>query len=95
MTPGVREQIAIERDVRTDPVKRADRFVERWNKLSDRAERAHVTGDISTQKAMRGHMANMAKSLERDPQMESILANRKLQLASRSTAAAALALNSR
>jgi hypothetical protein len=29
---------------------------------------------------MRSHMANMAKSLERDPQMESILANRKLEL---------------
>jgi Ti-type conjugative transfer relaxase TraA len=75
-----REQIAIERDVRTDPAKRADRFVERWNKLSDRAERAYVAGDISTQKAMRGHMADMARSLERDPQMESILANRKQQL---------------
>ncbi|MBW8840659.1 MAG: Ti-type conjugative transfer relaxase TraA [Sphingomonadales bacterium] len=75
-----REQIAIEKDVRTDPAKRADRFVERWNKLNDRAERAYVAGDISTQKAMRGHMADMAKSLERDPQMESILANRKQQL---------------
>ena len=75
-----REQIAIEKDVRTDPTKRADRFVERWNKLSDRAERAYVAGDISTQKAMNGHMADMARSLERDPQMESILANRKQQL---------------
>lgn len=72
------------RDVRNPghhlPVKRADRFVERWKKLSDHAERAYIAGDISTQKAMRGHMADMARSLERDPQMESILANRKQQL---------------
>ena len=63
-----------------DPATRADRFVERWNKLIDRAERAYVASDISTQKAMRGRMADMAKSLERDLQMESILANRKSQL---------------
>jgi Ti-type conjugative transfer relaxase TraA len=75
-----RDRIAIERDVRTDPAKRADQFVERWNKLTEGAERAYVAGDISTQKSMRSHMANMAKSLERDPQMESILANRKLEL---------------
>lgn len=66
--------------MRTDPTKRADRFVERWNRLSDRAERAYVSGDILTQKAMRGHMADMARSLERGPQMESVLANRKQQL---------------
>jgi hypothetical protein len=78
-TAGEREQIAIERG-RTDPAKRADRFVERWNKLSGRAERARVAGDVQTQKATRGHMADMAKSLERDPQMESILTNRKLEL---------------
>lgn len=80
VTRRTREQIVIKRDVRLDPAKRADRFVERWNKLSDRAERAYVAGDLSTQKAMRSQMADMAKSLERDPQMESILANRKRQL---------------
>jgi len=76
-TRRTREQIVIERDVRLDSAKRADRFVERWNKLSDRAERAYVVGDLSARKAARSQMADMAKSLERDPQLESILANRK------------------
>ncbi|MEO9132626.1 MAG: Ti-type conjugative transfer relaxase TraA [Sphingomonas sp.] len=75
-----REQIAIERDVRTDPNKRADRFVERWNKLSAGAERAYVAGDYNRRRTVQDDMRGMAKSLERDPQMESILANRKHQL---------------
>ncbi|WP_157082381.1 Ti-type conjugative transfer relaxase TraA, partial [Sphingomonas pruni] len=75
-----REQIAVEKEVRTDPVKRADRFIERWNRLNDHMERAYADGDLPTEKAMRGHMAEMAKSLERDAQLESILANRKLEL---------------
>jgi Ti-type conjugative transfer relaxase TraA len=75
-----REQIAIERDIRTDPNRRADRFVERWNRLSAGAERAYVAGDYDRRRAIQDDMRGMAKSLERDPQLESILANRKQQL---------------
>ena len=75
-----REQIAIERDIRTDPEKRADRFVGRWNQLSAGAERAYVAGDNDRRRVIQDEMRGMAKSLERDPQMESILANRKHQL---------------
>jgi Ti-type conjugative transfer relaxase TraA len=70
----------LEAEIRADPVLRADRFVERWNKLSARANRAYVAGDIDSRKSARNEMAGMAKSLERDPQMESILAARKVEL---------------
>ncbi|MGB3469548.1 MAG: Ti-type conjugative transfer relaxase TraA [Erythrobacter sp.] len=66
--------------LRTDPQRRADRFVERWQKLDETSQRQYQAGDISDYKATRVAMGNMAKSLERDPQLESILANRKLEL---------------
>ncbi|MFA6116350.1 MAG: Ti-type conjugative transfer relaxase TraA [Sphingomonas sp.] len=77
---GAVQAMQLETEMRTDPAKRADRFVERWNQLSRGADRAYQDGDTSGQKSIRGEMANMAKSLERDPQMESILANRKLEI---------------
>lgn len=79
-TTRTREQIAIEKQVRTDPEKRADRFVDRWKKLGEAADRAYEAGDNSGRKMMRGQMAEMAKSLERDPQLESVLASRKAAL---------------
>ncbi len=69
-----------ETELRTNPTKRADRFVERWNQLKENDRRAYREGDLSSQKTIRGEMANMARSLERDPQMESILRNRKLEI---------------
>jgi Ti-type conjugative transfer relaxase TraA len=79
-TARTREQIAIEKEVRTDPEKRADRFVDRWKKLGEAADRAYEAGVNSGRKMMRGQMAEMAKSLERDPQLESVLASRKAAL---------------
>jgi len=70
----------LETEIRTDPVLRADRFVGRWNTLQAQSERAYVAGDIDKQKSAHNQMAGMAKSLERDPQMESILAARKVEL---------------
>lgn len=69
-----------ESELRTSPTRRADAFVERWNKLSAQAERAYVTGDLAGRKSAQTAMADMAQSLERDPQMESILSARKAQL---------------
>jgi Ti-type conjugative transfer relaxase TraA len=79
-TERARQAIVHEREVRTDPRLRADRFVERWNRLSMAAERAYVAGDYDRRRLVQDDMRGMAKSLERDPQMESILANRKQQL---------------
>ncbi|MBQ8102385.1 MAG: Ti-type conjugative transfer relaxase TraA [Afipia sp.] len=70
----------LETEIRTNPQLRADRFVDRWNKLHAQSERAYVAGDMQGRKAIHSEMAGMAKSLERDPQMESILAARKVEL---------------
>jgi hypothetical protein len=72
--------MAVEAEIRTDPQKRADRFVDRWNKLTAGVERAYVAGDNAQRRVFENEMRGMAKSLERDPQLESILANRKQQL---------------
>ena len=72
--------LQLETELRTDPSRRADRFVERWQKLDHTSQRQYQAGDMSGYNATRSTMGDMAKSLERDPQMESILANRKKDL---------------
>jgi len=77
---GVIRAMALEAEMRTDPAKRADEFVASWTRLQKQSERAYVTGDAEGRKAIQSRMAGMVRSLERDPQMESILAARKAQL---------------
>jgi hypothetical protein len=72
--------LQLETEIRTDPQRRADRFVERWQKLDRSSGQRYAAGDYSGYKAARVEMGNMAMSLERDPQLESILANRKREL---------------
>jgi hypothetical protein len=72
--------LQLETEIRTDPNRRADRFVERWQKLDHTSQRQYQAGDMSGYKSTRAAMGDMAKSLERDPQLESILAGRKQQL---------------
>jgi len=72
--------LQLETELRTDPSRRADRFVERWQKLGQTSLHQYQAGDMPGYKATRSAMGAMAKSLERDPQLESILANRKRDL---------------
>jgi Ti-type conjugative transfer relaxase TraA len=72
--------LQFETELRTDPSRRADRFVERWQKLGHTSQRQYQAGDMSGYNATRSAMGAMAKSLERDPQLESILASRKKDL---------------
>ncbi|MHB1304425.1 MAG: Ti-type conjugative transfer relaxase TraA [Acidiphilium sp.] len=72
--------LQLETELRTDPARRADRFVARWRELGQASQRQYEAGDMSGYKATRSAMGDMAKSLERDPQLESILANRKRDL---------------
>jgi Ti-type conjugative transfer relaxase TraA len=72
--------LQLETELRIDPVRRADRFVERWQDLDHASHRQYQAGDISGYKATRSAMGDMARSLERDPQLESILDNRKREL---------------
>jgi Ti-type conjugative transfer relaxase TraA len=72
--------LQLETELRTDSQRRADRFVERWRELGQASQRQYQAGDMSGYKATRSAMGDMAKNLERDPQLESILANRKAEL---------------
>ncbi|TPJ96075.1 Ti-type conjugative transfer relaxase TraA [Mesorhizobium sp. B2-5-9] len=76
--------LQLETEIRTgldiDPGRRADRFVERWQKLAQTSQERYQAGDMSGYKSTRSAMSDMAKSLERDPQLESLLANHKKAL---------------
>jgi len=70
----------LEAEIRTDPDKRADRFVEGWRQLSQHREELQRDGDFRGARKVSEQMAGMAKSLERDAQVESLLRNRKQEL---------------
>lgn len=72
--------LQLETELRTGPERRADRFVERFRDLKQSGERQYAAGNYSGYQAARAEMGNMAMSLERDPQMESLLEGRKKQL---------------
>ncbi|MBZ9813862.1 Ti-type conjugative transfer relaxase TraA [Mesorhizobium sp. CA7] len=76
--------LEVETEIRTgldnDPSRRADRFVERWQQLDRTSRSQYQAGDMSGYKSTRTAMSDMAKSLERDPQLESLLANHKKAL---------------
>jgi Ti-type conjugative transfer relaxase TraA len=70
----------LETELRINPGRRADRFVEDWQKLDQASLRRYQAGDISGYRSARSAMGDMARGLERDPQLESLLANRKHEL---------------
>ncbi|MER9526064.1 Ti-type conjugative transfer relaxase TraA [Mesorhizobium sp. M0292] len=76
--------LQLETEIRTgmdiDPGRRADRSVERWQKLDRTGREQYQAGDMSGYKSTRSAMSDMAKSLERDPQLEPLLANRRREL---------------
>jgi hypothetical protein len=74
------EAMGRERQARTGLEHRADQFVKDWNNLEKQSQQQYKIGDMSSYRSTRGSMAEMAKGLERDPQLDSILANRKQQL---------------
>lgn len=72
--------LQLETELRTDPSTRADRFVERWQQLGRRSGAQYRAGDYTCYRASRKAMTDMARSLQRDPQLESLLANRRRDL---------------
>lgn len=69
-----------EADIRIDPAKRADRFVDDWQKLQQQRSRSLSRGEQRAASRFAGEMGAMVKSLERDAQVESILRGRKAAL---------------
>src|SRR3546814_19726319 len=74
------EGMAQEARVRADPTLRPDRFVERWQGLKQERDRLYRAGDMAGRERTGQEMAGMAKSLERDPQVELVLRNRTREL---------------
>lgn len=67
-------------ELRHDVPARAERFIERWTSLGAQREAAYRAGAIQGERHVRNSMGEMAKGLERDPQVESIVAEKKAQL---------------
>ncbi|WP_168073340.1 Ti-type conjugative transfer relaxase TraA [Caulobacter sp. SSI4214] len=72
--------LQLEAEVRADPRLRADRFVERWRGLERRRSELHREGDMTGARQVKESMGAMAKGLERDPQVESLLRGRRAEL---------------
>src|SRR3546814_19533309 len=63
----------VEAEIRIDPFQRADRFVEGWQQLRQQHQELVRDGNFRGAKTTAQHMADMAKSLARDAQLESVL----------------------
>src|SRR3546814_1225474 len=63
-----------------DPHKRADRFTENWQQLHRQRASLSRNGEHDAARKIGGQMGAMAKSLDRDAQVESILSVRKAAL---------------
>ena len=72
--------LKLEAELRASPDPRADRFVQRWRQLDDQRERAYVEGDYAARRRITNTMGQMALGLERNAQVESLLADRKREL---------------
>lgn len=72
--------LQLEAEVRSDPSLRADRFVARWQGLERQRSALHRKGDMMGASQIKDRMGAMAKSLERDPQVESLLRGRRAEL---------------
>lgn len=69
-----------ERRYRTEPQFRANHFVRAWRELGDRHELFERRGDEAAVRRIATQMAGLAKRLERDPQLESLLRRRTDEL---------------
>ncbi len=72
--------LQLETGIRTGPQRRADAFVQRWQKLDRTSKVQYGDGPYAAYEATRAAMRNMAMELARDPQLESLLANRRRAL---------------
>jgi len=73
-------QLAVERKLRIDTHDRAERFVADWQAKTRQLDRFDRAQDYLAKERVKDGMAEMAKSLQRDPQLESLLRNRTKEL---------------
>lgn len=70
----------LEREVRTDPVLRADRFVEDWQRLGRERRAMNKVGDFGAERRATAAMRELAHKLEYDPGVDSLLHKRAREL---------------
>jgi Ti-type conjugative transfer relaxase TraA len=70
----------LEAEIRTNPAMRADRFVSDWQRLHRQRDQAFQSDNYRCAEAATSSMGAMAKGLERDAQVDSLLRNRKIEL---------------
>jgi hypothetical protein len=70
-----------ERQVRIDPEKRAGRFVEQWQGMTEARASMERAGDRAGAEKLGKRMEGIAGGLHRDPQLESVLRARAPELA--------------
>ncbi|WP_066826819.1 Ti-type conjugative transfer relaxase TraA [Sphingomonas mali] len=79
-TQSVIRAMQLETEMRGDPNLRADVFVQRWQALDRQRRLLMRDREMGRAAKIADSMVGMAKSLERDPQVESILRNRRQAL---------------
>ncbi|MBP8235298.1 MAG: Ti-type conjugative transfer relaxase TraA [Rhizorhabdus sp.] len=80
-TSGAAKAMETERQVRTDPEKRAGRFVEQWQGMKEARASMERAGDHAGAEKIGKRMESIAGGLHRDPQLESVLQRRAPELA--------------
>ena len=79
-TQRAMEAMRTETKLRIDAPARADRFVAEWQAGSKQLQEHKANYDDVSAKRVGAHLNDMAKSLHRDPQLESLLRNRTHEL---------------
>ena len=79
-TGGAAKAMEVERQVRTDPEKRAGRFVEQWQGMKEARASMERAGDHAGAERLGKRMESIAGGLQRDPQLESALHRRAPEL---------------
>jgi Ti-type conjugative transfer relaxase TraA len=72
--------MTLEAELRASPQRRADRFVEDWQRLTDAHRSRHHDGDLTGARAIGQQMTALGKSMERDAQAESLVRKRLPEL---------------
>lgn len=84
------QAMVAEGEIRIDAANRADRFVADWQSKARQLKTLERNGDYDAARSTRDGMTAMAKALHRDPQLESLLRNRALELGLRSQGGASM-----
>jgi len=82
--------MALEAELRMSPERRADRFVEDWQKLARAHRSLRNAGDEAGARRVGQQMSALGKSLERDAQAESLVRKRLPELGIRAREGASI-----